>query len=265
MRYKVIACRVFAREISMLSARSAVVLDVTWIRQGLHNYPSLLRDAIQKEIDRAEAPWEDRTSATRPPEEYAGIILGFGLCSRATVGLQTTRLPLIVPQSHDCIGLLLGSKRRYRKELRRAPGTYWFSPGWIEEASFPSGDQYHLIRDRFSRLYGEDNGEYLVNLERESLSAYSRAVLIRWPELDREDYRQRVSEIAEDLGWRVETVDGDTGWMARILEGRWNEDDVAVSRPGETLEHLSDGEERVFRVVAEEAQSDAKARTERHA
>ena len=114
MRYKVIACAVFNREISLLSATSRATLDVTWIRQGLHSYPDLLRKEIQREIDRAEAPLEGPDQVARPPEEYSAIILGFGMCSRAVSGLKTKRLPLVMPRSHDCIGILLGSHTRYR-------------------------------------------------------------------------------------------------------------------------------------------------------
>lgn len=246
MRYKVIACRVFSREISLLAARSSVVLDITWVRQGLHNYPSVLRETIQQEIDRAEAPMEGPAAATGPPEDYAAVILGFGLCGGATAGLYSRRLPLVIPRAHDCIGLLLGSRALYEEELAREPGTYWFSPGWIEEASFPSGAQYDLIHRRYAGLYGDENAHYLVNLERSSLSAYRRAVLVQWPELRRPEYEARVAEVARELGWVIETADGDSSWLFRVLSGTASEDDAVTAGPGETVEQSPD--EHVFRV-----------------
>jgi hypothetical protein len=240
MRYKVIACRVFSREISLLASRSSVVLDITWIRQGLHNYPSLLRETIQREIDRTEATDQGPTAITGPPEDHAAIILGFGLCGGATAGLTTRRLPLFIPRSHDCIALLLGSRARYERELAREPATYWFSPGWIEEATFPSGAQYELIRGRYAELYGDDNAHYLVNLERSSLSAYHRGVLLQWPELARPEYAARVAEIAQDLGWRVETADGEQSWLARVLSGAASAEDAVATEPGEATRHSHD-------------------------
>lgn len=236
MRYKVIACSVFFREISLLAARSSAVLDVTWIRQGLHNYPDLLRREVQREIDRTENPEMRPDQVARPPEEYAAIILGFGLCSRAVSGLRTTRLPLILPRAHDCIAILLGSHGRYSREFNAAPGTYWFSPGWIEQSVFPSGSQCALLRSRFAELYDEDNAEYLVELERDSLSSYTRAARIVWPELDRGSYRERVTEIARDFGWEMAELQGDPGMLTRILEGDWREEEVAICTPGHTLE-----------------------------
>ena len=248
MRYKVIACRVFWRELSLLSARSSVSLDVTWIQQGLHNYPDLLRDEIQGEIDRAEDTPTGPTSITTPPEDYAGVILGFGLCSGAVTGVRSHRLPLILPRSHDCIALLLGSRCRYNEELRREPATYWFSPGWLEEASLPAGGQRDLIAARLRHLYGGDNSEYLVELARSSLSDYRRANLIQWPELLREDRLERVHALAADFGWRVENLTGDAAWLTRIVEGEWTAEDVATARPGETFAADTDGE--VVKVIS---------------
>lgn len=247
MRYKLIACRVFNREISLLIAKSHAVIDVVWLKQGLHNYPSLLQNEIQKEIDRTEAPPDGPHSVARPPEEYTAIILGFGLCSRAVAGLKTNRLPLVLPRSHDCIAMLLGSHKRYKEEFSKAPGTYWFSPGWIEQSVFPSGEQRALLRDRFSELYGEDNAEYLVQIERDSLASYSRAALITWPELDNEEHHRRTEEIARELGWRNETLRGDSGLLQRILNGHWRKEETIVCPPGKTFETGS--EDEVVRLI----------------
>ena len=258
MRYKLIACRVFSREISLLVAGSSATIDVVWLKQGLHNYPSLLREEIQQEIDRTEEPPDGPDSVARPPEEYSAIILGFGLCSRAVAGLKSARLPMVLPRSHDCIALLLGSHKRYQEEFSKAPGTYWFSPGWIEQSAFPCGAQCALMKDRFAELYGEDNGEYLVQMERDSLASYSRAALITWQELDRETYHRRAEEIAQDLGWKAEAVHGDSALLRRILDGDWREEEAIVCPPGKTFETGSD-EEVVRLIDAEETASESEA------
>jgi hypothetical protein len=98
------------------------------------------------------------------------------------------------------------------------------------------------------RLYGDDNSEYLVELERSSLSDYRRASLIQWPELLREDRLERVHALAADFGWCVENLTGDTAWLTRIVEGEWTAKDVATARPGETFAADTDGE--VVKVIA---------------
>ena len=54
------------------------------------------------------------------------------LCNNGVAGLRTKRVSLIVPRTHDCITLLLGSKERYREYFDAHPGTYFHFTGWIE-------------------------------------------------------------------------------------------------------------------------------------
>lgn len=247
MRYKIIGCSVLSREISLLAARAQSVLDVTWIQQGLHNYPDLLRGEIQKEIDRAEAPPVAPADLAVPPEDYAAIILGFGLCSGAVAGLKTVRLPLVVPRTHDCIAILLGSHEHYKREFDAVPGTYWLSSGWVEQSTFPCGAQCRLIKDRYTVRYGEDNAEYLLRMKLDALRRYTRAALICWPELDRSGYRDRLAEVAAEFGWTAECVEGNPALLRRILDGDWNEHDVLICPPGFTIE--TDCEDRIMETV----------------
>ena len=219
-----------------MAAHSDSVLDVTWLRQGLHSYPDILRAEIQREIDRAESPPEAPLDLTLPPEDYSAVILGFGLCSGAVCGLRSQRLPLVIPRSHDCIGILLGSHERYMKEFAAAPGTYWFSPGWIEQSTFPCGEQCRLMRERLAARYGGENAEYLMKVKIDSLQAYKRAALIRWPKLDRPQYLKRLFEIADDFGWQVSCIDGEAELLRRILDGEWNNEDTVICPPGQTVE-----------------------------
>jgi hypothetical protein len=235
MRLKVIACNVFVREVSLLAAGADAVLDISYLPQGLHNYPDILRRHIQEAVDAAEETPPEPQDLAEPPEPFAGIVLVFGLCSLALCGVRSRRIPLILPRSHDCIGILLGSSRRYREEFAENPGTYWFSPGWIEQSAFPCGRGMETMRERYARRYGEENAEFLVDTERESLRAYSRAALVSWPELDRSRYHEHARRIAADFDWRFEEVPGRKDLLQRVLNGIWNQDDVAVAQPGQTF------------------------------
>lgn len=247
MRLKVIACNVFLREVSLLAARSESTLDITYIPQGLHNYPDLLRSEIQKEIDEAEAERDGPEALTEPPEEFTAVVLAFGLCSRALCGVRSRTYPLVLPRSHDCIAVLLGSHRRYREEFSENPGTYWFSPGWVEQSTFPCGAGKETLRKRYGEQYGEDNADFLVEHARESLAAYNRAALITWAELDRDAYHERARQVATEFGWRYETVEGSSELLGRVLNGRWEEEDVVIANPGHTFE--LGGETEVVSVV----------------
>src|SRR5512136_861391 len=67
---------------------------------GLHINPQNLRIALQENIDSVQG-------------QYETIILGYGLCSLALVGLKASGCRLVAPKVDDCIALFLGSRAAY--------------------------------------------------------------------------------------------------------------------------------------------------------
>jgi hypothetical protein len=249
MRLKVIACSVFLRELSLLAARAHPVLDISYVRQGLHDYPDLLQREIQGVIDQAEAEPGGHEALTEPPEDFAGIVLGFGVCSRALCGVTSRRYRLVLPRAHDCIALLLGSQCRYLQEFNAEPGTYWFSPGWVEQSTFPAGTGQDIMRRRYAARYGEENADFLIDHWRSSLSQYRRAALITWDELDRPEYHEHAQASAHAFGWRCEVLRGSEALLERVVNGEWRSDETVIAEPGETFE-LGTDEEVVKNVPA---------------
>ena len=153
MRLALIGCMVMNREISHLVAGSKHIVRTWWLRQGLHNTPDLLRTEVQRLIDEIEKENELMEDNMR----FEAVILGYGLCSNGVIGLRSRSLPLIVPRCDDCVSLFLGSAERYRKLFREMPGTFWYSPGWIEQSFMPSTENYARRLAQYTELYGEDN------------------------------------------------------------------------------------------------------------
>ena len=61
------------------------------------------------------------------------------MCIRDRV---SSTLPLAVPRCDDCIGVLLGAKKRYRAYFDSREGIYWYSPGWIDFGDVPCEEYY---------------------------------------------------------------------------------------------------------------------------
>ena len=112
MNIKIIACHVFYRELSYIASMSDNVTSVTWLPQGLHNTPDLLQKALQEEIDKAENS-QSESSALYHNKAFDAIVLGYGLCSNGVIGLKSNKIPIIIPKTDDCIGVFLGSQKRY--------------------------------------------------------------------------------------------------------------------------------------------------------
>ncbi|MFW5684244.1 MAG: DUF1638 domain-containing protein [Spirochaetota bacterium] len=232
MRIKAIACKVFTREVSKIVAESEHTIDVSYLRQGLHDTPDVLREQLQAEIERIDAGEDMHTQAPSDGSDYEAIALVYGLCSNAIAGVSSSRYRLVVPRAHDCIAVLMGSRRRYKEYFDAHPGTYWYSPGWIDQTLMPGPERVARTRERYVEQYGEENADYLMEMEQEWLKRYDRCGYVAWSELDREEYRERTRDAASYLGWSFDHVHGDEGLLRRLLEGPWDEDEVLVVPPG---------------------------------
>jgi len=214
----VIACATVIEEMLPLLPRQATyeVLDF-----GLHVDPLRLKRALQEAIDRV---------AGRASE----VILGYGLCSMAVVGLQANGCTLIVPRVDDCIALFLGSRAAYRQQARSEPGTYYLTKGWIEVGDTPFAEH-----DRLTKQYGSATADRLV---RQMLKNYTRLALIDTGQHDLERYRAYARQIASRFGLRFEEILGSDALIRRLLFGPWDSEFVVIP-PGQTVryEHFFSG------------------------
>ncbi len=234
LKLKVIACDVLNREISYLASRSKCFIDVTFLRQGLHDTPDKLGKELQAEIDKANSGFPYNHFNTAPDYDY--IIVGYGLCGNGIVGVSSSKLPMVIPRGHDCITMLLGSKELFAKYFDEYPGTYWFSSGWIERAWQPSKKRYEAAYKKYLEKYGEENAEYLMEMEQSWLRDYKRAGLISWECLDNySHYCEFTRESARFLNWDYKEFNGSSSMLERMLNGIFEEKEVLVVPPGKKV------------------------------
>jgi hypothetical protein len=222
-RLLLIACRVLWREFNYYSAQSPHDVNITYIEQGLHNTPDRLRTTLQEQID--------RTSDGR----FDAILLGYGLCSNGIVGLRARSIPLVVPRAHDCITLLLGSKERYREYFDKHPGTYWYSPGWIDCSDMPGPDRIEKTFRAYCEKYGEENARYLIERTEDWYKKYDNVAYVDWGFGDTMRFKEVALHCARSLGWNYDELRGEPGLVRRFLEGRWDKEDFLVVAPGEEI------------------------------
>ena len=231
MKIKVISCEALAREVYLASAASPHVIDTHLLAFGLHNTPDELRAAIQSAIDATEG------------KGYDAIILGYGLCSRGTAEIRAGSIPIAMIRMHDCITAFLGSRARYSAEFGANPGTYYYSPGWIErkEGDMEQGfsdihDQHAAERYKdYVEKYGEENAKFLIEQEQGWYDHYSRAVFINMGFGAVDDYRRFTQDLAADRGWEYSEAEGDMSLVRRLIDGDWDSEDILVVRPGQTI------------------------------
>jgi uncharacterized protein DUF1638 len=236
-RYEIIACHVLWREICHFAADSPAVLHPTFLQQGLHCTPETLRAALQGAIDAV-------------PEERDAVLIGYGLCSNGVAGIVARDLPLVVPRAHDCITLLLGSKERYREYFDAHAGTYWYSPGWIDTGTQPGRERYESALARYGEKYGEDNGQYLMEMEQAWFREYSTAAYVDLAFADSARHKEYTRRCAEWLNWDYEELVGDARLLTAMLSGDWPEEDFLIVQPGERIAASFD--EGIIKAVPDE-------------
>lgn len=195
MKIKLIGCASVLNEIQWIGTLENVdyeILDYTY-----HANPAKLHAKLQELINESQ--------------DYDLIILTYGRCSNAVVGLVSPKVPLLLPATDDCIGLLLGSGERHMQLFRENPGTYYFSRGWLDYGR----DPYTEYKE-YEKKYGEKKARYLIDT---LYGRYTKAVLIKTPgKREMEYYRKRVREIADFFGWQVDEVEGDIGLLDSLLK-----------------------------------------------
>ena len=225
MRIHLISCQVFYRELSALCAVSPNTTTVSWLPQGLHDTPDLLRKSVAEEIQRAEAQAQ-KERHKRP--DY--IVTGYGLCSNGTVGLQSGEIPLVIPRTDDCIGVFLGSQQRYLSLFKQFPGTYWLNNGWLESAFLPTAENYNRLREFYLEEYGEENADFLMENAVAWIQNYQNPA-----------YEEAARQMARQNGWSFRRLEGDNTLLQRMVNGPFDEESFLVCPPHSRVEACYDG------------------------
>ncbi len=222
-RYCIISCHVLWREFCYYCSRSRNEFYFTFLKQGLHSTPELLKKELQEAIDAADK------------EGYEAILLGYGLCSNGIAGVSAKNTRIVVMRGHDCITFLLGSKETYKSYFDDHPGTYWYSPGWIETGTQPGKERYETVYKEYLEKYGEDNAQYLMDMDQGWFSKYSNAAYVDTGVFDSEKYKEYTKECAKWLKWNYDEVNGNGRLISDLVDGNWNSEDYLVVEPGQKI------------------------------
>jgi hypothetical protein len=208
---KIIACETVIEEMLpyLPPGMAYEVLDF-----GLHLEPDGLKKMLQRAIDET-------------PPSINTIVLGYGLCALAVVGLQAAHSTLIIPRLDDCIGIFLGSKEAYQQQTSREPGTYYLTKGWIEVNDTPL-EEYKRLAER----HGAERADRMMGL---MLKHYTRIVYIDTGLEGQEKYRAYARRTAAQFNLRYEEIPGSNELVRQMIDGPWDEATFVVKQPGERV------------------------------
>ncbi len=211
-RTTVIACDTVLEEMRPLMTDN---MGCERLEFGLHLHPEKLHRALQDTVDKVS-------------DLADTIILGYGLCSMAVVGLKAANSTLVVPRVDDCIAVFLGSGQAYKEQSRQAPGTYYLTKGWIEVGDTPFSEYERMVE-----RYDEKRAARMMGL---MLKNYTRLAFIDTGRYGQDRFRDYSRRTAEQFRLRYEEVPGSNDLIKRMLFGPWDEDFV-VAPPGQAIDY----------------------------
>lgn len=211
----VIACRVMKPELDSLAGEQAHI-EIRYLDQNMHERPDQMPAVVQAEIDAVE--------------DYAGqVVLGYGLCSNGIAGVKAPTQGLIIPRVHDCITLFLGSRDDYEKVFDEYPGTYYLTPGWVEDRKDPLG----YMESTYLPKMGREKAEWGI---KEELKNYTRIVMIDTQSADMDPLRRIARANAVFLEKEYTEIIGKQDYFRRILFGPYPEADFIHLQAGATMQ-----------------------------
>ena len=233
-RFKFIGCEIVYREACLLAARSPHMVDVQFLRKGLHD---LVRQDMLARIQAA---------VDEVGEDVEAVLLGYARCNDGTVGLRAGRVPLVVPRAHDCITFFFGGRAAHRAYFDAHPGTYYRTTGWMERDSGEGvgpGVMHQLGLDQsFQQLvakYGRENAEYIRQTMGNWEANYDNLCYVEMGVCDEQPLVAAARAEAEKKGWTFDHRRGDWTLLEKLFSGRWD-DDFVILQPGQTLAARND-------------------------
>lgn len=210
MRVKFITCEVIHDEVK---DRIPAGWEVVKFEKRLHERSDDLRGILQKEIDVSQ--------------DFDLIILGYGLCGKAAEGLVSKNAFMVIPKCDDCISLFLGSPDEYRRQVRKEPGSFYLTRGYIGESENPMLSNYA----EYIKKYDEATLDWLI---KEMLKNYKRMVYINTGNYPPEKWRNIAIEQAEKLKLDFEEIEGTDQYFKKLLGCKWDGEFV-ITKPGEKV------------------------------
>ena len=166
---------------------------------GLHNRKHTLQQGLVQAA-REMGPYVD------------AFLLGYGLCGNAFENpdelLSDAGVPVFIPMDEDhpvddCVGLIIGGRKRYYGEQCKVAGTFFMIPGWT----------YH-----WQRMFDQEFGSLSVDLAKWLFKDYERSLLVSTPVMSEAQMEKNVQEFSSMFGLRTEACTG----RLDILADTWN-------------------------------------------
>ncbi|NLA26520.1 MAG: DUF1638 domain-containing protein [Firmicutes bacterium] len=208
-----LACETIIDEINRSAAEINSKIPIRWIESGLHNSPERLRNHLQDEITTLES------------DDLDYILLLFGYCGNALLGLVSAKCRLVIPRVDDCISLILGGNNK-RNELSKKEMAYYLTKGWLRHDKNLWNEYHYCLRK-----YGQQRTHEIYRI---MLGNYKNLNVIATGAYNLADILPQTKELAGALGLEHKVIDGSLDIIRKALLAEWD-DDFAIIEAGDPV------------------------------
>lgn len=213
----IVACSMLKNEILKVMETQDLCYPVIWLEKGLHEFPKKLKKALEEKI------------LELSDKKY--ILLLYGMCGYAVVGLKSDTSSIIVPKFDDCVRMLMCTEKGL--PIPTKADRFYFTKEWIT-------DKFILNEfDEYCRTYGEEKGRMIAEM---MIEHYSGIDFIETGTYDVSACIDEIKERAAGYGLNCGCVRGTVRVLEKMLTGDWDEEFV-VNMPGRKIE-MSDFDDR---------------------
>ncbi len=208
----IICCETLQNELNKVFEITGRAIPAIWISADYHVNPNKLRERLQWEIDRLHG--------------YERILLGFGRCGNAVIGLRATTADLIIPRADDCIDILLSRKD---VRLKRKYNTYFLSKGWLQSTKGIINQHAQLVE-----RYGQSRAGKLM---KDMLNRYNFLMFIDTGVVERDELNRLLEaseRFASDTDLELVVEKGEFWLLEALVQGLLEKEFIVV-RKGEKV------------------------------
>lgn len=208
----VVTCDIMRLEFETVIGDADIGLKV--LEYALHDTPARMPGRIMKVVREAEREGAER------------IALGYGLCSKGTVGVQAEG-GLVIPRCHDCIAMLIGSPERYKEIFYKYPAFY-LSAGWMRNEA----DPLTAVERKYIPRLGEKKAMRAMSLE---LANYKYVCYVDNGLGDRRAIKERALENCRVFNKEYLEIPAGLEYFERLIRGPHPREHFLTLGPGEPL------------------------------
>ena len=212
MNTKILSCRTLEKEVRLAMERCHAQMPLEVLKDNNHDVPRKLSACIQAELDQM-------TDTDR-------ILMAFGTCGGAMVGLHSGDFELVIPRVDDCLSLLMGSMERRYASLENGFGIF-LTESWLDHEKSMEAEL-----NRIERTYPPARARKVIQMLYGNFDSLN---VIETGAYDVPSILPRTQALARRLELKHRVVQGTTAYLEALLQGPWEPDRFILIPPHTTI------------------------------